>query len=223
MRGCTGEACGPSTRGTGGFLPRKHQLSPLSLGNSRLPFLPGLGSFVPIENVSPVTSCPNFRTSLEPQGSSLEAESPQEQISALSWFVGWLGDFGSSQAHQLPPGTSQTGPSAVHPEKGLVETPFGPIFGSTWAEGLQPGLCETLGPTWTPHELGGAVPPRGAPAPGAVCGEAGMAPCTSIPPAAFPGHRAPGCALIPYCLKRIGAKASPRLSSSKPCSSSSPV
>lgn len=182
--GWAGETCGASTRGDASFLPGELQLSLLSLGNSRLPFLPRLGSFVPFANVSPAMSCPDFRSWLEPQGGSLEAQSPQEQISALRGFMAWLGHFGGSQAPQLPPGTSQIGPSAVHTEKGLLETPFAPNFGSTWAEGLQPGLCGTL--SW------GGCAARGAPAPGAVCGAAGTVPCHLNPSCSFSWPQSPG-------------------------------
>lgn len=120
--------------------------------------------------------CPDFSSSLEPQGSSLEAESPQEQISALGTFMAWLQDFGGSQAHQLHPGTSQTGLFAVQLEKGLVETPLAPIFGSSWAEGLQPGLCEA---TWSPDEL------RGLLLQGLCVERQGWLRVTSIPPSSF--------------------------------------
>lgn len=133
--------------------------------------------------------------------------------------MGWQGDFGSSQAHQLTLGGSQAGSFAAHPGgRGLQKPPLLLLLGSAHPQGYTvaelrfPGVCKTLGgpldcSCWTPRVPGGACTMWGAPAPQAVHGGAGMAPAPLPPPLwLFMGREHPRCALIPYCLRRIVAK-----------------
>lgn len=131
----------PNRDETCGFLPGKHQLSPHLLGNSRLPLFLRLESCFPIENMSPATSCPHFRASLDPwEQLGCKETSPQEQITAMSWSHGMAGGFwelsGSSAHPWGKPGWLLFCPPW---RQRLAKTPFAPAFRLCASPGLYSG------------------------------------------------------------------------------------
>lgn len=210
---------------------------PLSLGDSRFPLLLRLESCVPIENVLLATSCPHFRASLERrEWLDWKQISPQERITTMSRSHGMAGGFGELSGSSAHPRGKPGWLLCCPPRRqGLAETPFAPAFRLCASPGLHSGrgtsargVQNPAGPLahscWIPYIPGGACTARGAPAPETTHGGAGVAPA-SPPPLLqlFVGREHPRCAVIPYCPKRIGAKDSLRLSSSRPGSSYSPV
>ena len=195
----------PNRDETCGFLPGKHQLGPLSLGNSRLPLLLWLQSCIPIENVLPATSCPHFRTSLDPwEQLGWKRTSPQEQITSMSWSHEMAGGFGELSGLSAHPRGKPGWLLCCPPRRqGLAETPFAPAFRLCASPGphsgrgmFARGVQNPVGPLdrccWTPHIPGGACAAQGAPASEAARGGAGMAPASPPPPSlAFRGQRAP--------------------------------